>query len=215
MGLIICWCTMLRRDDLVLLAPSPSALRIMLHCCEDFAISHGLRFNASKTQLIRFSCSPSATCSARFQLGGHQLSFLDTVTHLGHLLHYNLNDSLDIQHKLREMVKKANCVFASFPRVGPAILTRLFQSYCLSLHGSALWALSRSGLQAIEIGFNKCLRRIWNLPSHSHTRIVHLIARLHSLYNVVFHRSLALLRAALTSPSQLVRIVFCESSSVC
>ena len=37
-------------DDLALLAPSPSALRIMLHICEDFATLHGLRFNANKTR---------------------------------------------------------------------------------------------------------------------------------------------------------------------
>ena len=42
-------------DDLALLAPSPSALRIMLTICEDFARDHGLKFNAAKTQLIRFS----------------------------------------------------------------------------------------------------------------------------------------------------------------
>ena len=40
-------------DDLILLAPSLSALRIMLHTCESFSVSH-----ASKTQLIRFGSSP-------------------------------------------------------------------------------------------------------------------------------------------------------------
>ena len=73
-------------DDLVLLAPSPSALRIMIHCCEDFAVSHGLRFNASKTQLYRFSHSLSSSCHVCIQFFGQQLSFIDTVTHLGHLL---------------------------------------------------------------------------------------------------------------------------------
>ncbi len=34
-------------DDLALLAPSPSALRSMLRCFEDFANKRGLRFNAS------------------------------------------------------------------------------------------------------------------------------------------------------------------------
>ena len=29
-------------------APSPSALRLMLYCCEEFACNGGLRFNASK-----------------------------------------------------------------------------------------------------------------------------------------------------------------------
>jgi hypothetical protein len=202
-------------DDLVLLAPCPSALRIMLRCCDDFALNRGLCFNASKTQLIRFSRSPSSSCSASIHLGGHQLPFLDTVVHLGHLLHYNLSDVPDINRKLRDMIKKANCIFASFPRVGPAILTRLFQSYCLSLHGSALWSLSCSGLSAIEIAFNKCLRRIWNLPSCSHTRIVHLVAKLHSLFNVVYRRTSALLRAAARCPSELVRTIFYASSSVC
>ena len=35
-------------DDLILLAPSLSALWIMLHTCESFSVSHGLKFNASK-----------------------------------------------------------------------------------------------------------------------------------------------------------------------
>ena len=37
-------------DDVVILAPSPAALRIMLR----FAFKHGLQLNSSKTQLIRF-----------------------------------------------------------------------------------------------------------------------------------------------------------------
>ena len=92
-------------DDVVFLAPSPAALRLMLRCCEDFASKRGLRFNPSKMQLIRFSWSSS--CKASFTFCGQQLSFVDTVTHLGHLLHYNLSDVPDINHKLRDMVKKA------------------------------------------------------------------------------------------------------------
>ena len=41
-------------DDVVLLAPCASALRRMLDICSCFASSHGLVFNASKTQLICF-----------------------------------------------------------------------------------------------------------------------------------------------------------------
>lgn len=42
-------------DDLTLLA---AALRFMLHLCEHFAESHGLRFNRYKTQLIYFERQP-------------------------------------------------------------------------------------------------------------------------------------------------------------
>ena len=165
-------------DDLVLLAPSPSALRIMLNCCENFVTIRGLKFNPSKTQLICFSSFPSSSCSACFYFCGQQLPFLDTVSHLGHLLHHNLSDVQDINFKLHEMVRKANCLFATFPRVGPHILTCLFQSYCLSLYGSSLWSLSSPALQNIEVAFNKILHRIWSLPPRSHSRIVHLVALL-------------------------------------
>ena len=83
-------------------------------------------FNPSKTQLIRFSRSPSSTCTACFVFCGQHLSFLDTVTHLGHLLHYNLSDAPDINHKLRDMVKKANCLLASFLRLVPLFLHAYF-----------------------------------------------------------------------------------------
>ena len=202
-------------DDLVLLAPSPSALRMMIRCCEDFAVSHGLRFNASKTQLIRFSHSLSSSCHVCIQFCGQQLSFIDTVTHLGHLLNYNLSDAPDINHKLRDMVRKANYVLVTFPSVGPLILTRLFQSYCLSLYGSCLWSLSSPTLHSIEVAFNKILRKIWNLPRHSHTRIVHSVANLSSLFNIVSLRSHCLLLSALNSSSLLVKQIFSDSCSLC
>ena len=41
-------------DDIVLLAPCASALRTMLDICTSYAVSHGLEFNANKTQLICF-----------------------------------------------------------------------------------------------------------------------------------------------------------------
>ena len=39
-------------DDIILLAPCPSALQLMLKMCESFASSYGLIFNASKTAYL-------------------------------------------------------------------------------------------------------------------------------------------------------------------
>ena len=59
-------------DDLTILAPSPDALRKMLTICEEFAQTHGIRFHASKTQLICFKHS-AATVPAHFSLCGQCL----------------------------------------------------------------------------------------------------------------------------------------------
>ncbi len=90
-----------------------------------------------KTQLIRFSPMPSSSCSVKLSFCGQQLLFVDTVIHLGHLLRYDLSDSEDISDKLRSMVRKANCLFDSFPRVG-SLICRV-SSILLPL---SLWFLS-------------------------------------------------------------------------
>lgn len=56
-------------EDIVLLAPSPSALRIMLRCCEDFAFRRGLRLNPSKTQLIH--CPPPVQLTSTFVVSSY------------------------------------------------------------------------------------------------------------------------------------------------
>ena len=97
----------------------------------------------------------------------------------------------------------------------PVILTKLFQSYCLSLHGSALWNIFSRSLQTLEVSFNKVLHRIWKLPHASHTAVVHCTAHLHSLFNQFYQRSYKLLCSAEKSSSDIVRAIFKHSSELC
>ena len=57
-------------DDVALLAPSPSALRIMLNTCIKFSDLHCLSLNAEKTQLIKFYVSSSGYCFSQHYLFG-------------------------------------------------------------------------------------------------------------------------------------------------
>ena len=53
------------------------------------------------------------------------IPFVNTVTHLGHLLYFNLSDAPDIIHELHDsgMVRKANNVLVTFH---PQVLTKLY-----------------------------------------------------------------------------------------
>ena len=202
-------------DDVVLLAPSASALRMMLSCCEQFASSHGLVFNPMKTQLIQFLRYAHLKCDPGISFCGQRLPLLKSVVHLGHILTYNLVDDVDIDSKCRDMVKKANSLLCLFPGLSPPVFTYLFRMFCLPLYGAALWRLSSESLRSIEIAFNKLLRRVWRLPHNSHTRIVHCTAGLESLNNVVFQRSQVLFQSSQSCPSPLVRSIFRVSASNC
>ena len=84
-------------DDIVLLAPCPSALRIMLKICDKYAHDHGLSFNAYKTQLICFRSRQTRPCTANIAFNNIKLKFQDEITHLGHIIvSYNLDDRKDI-----------------------------------------------------------------------------------------------------------------------
>ena len=68
-------------DDVVLLAPSASALRLMFCAYEDFASSNGVSLNPSKTQLIRFSLFKSHSCDSSFIFCNQALPLVCSITH--------------------------------------------------------------------------------------------------------------------------------------
>ena len=83
-------------DDLVVLAPSLSALRFLLVNYESFASDRGLTFNPLKMQLVCFGRTQSSSCSGFVRFCGTRLSFSDSACHLGNILRYDLSDTSDI-----------------------------------------------------------------------------------------------------------------------
>ena len=85
----------------------------------------------------------------------------------------------------------------------------------MSPYGSSLWALSCPAIHNLEIAYNKILRRIWRIPNRSHTGIIHPVARLDSLFNVVSRRSNSLRLAASRCSSTFVQSIFQSSALSC
>ena len=88
--------------------------------------------------------------------------------------------------RVKDLNKKANSVLCAFHPADPVVKTYLIKMYCLSLYGCQLWSLSSKSLNALQVAPNKIQRKVWNLPSHSHKSIVHRIANVQAIYNIVF-----------------------------
>ena len=80
-------------DDIILLAPSRSAMAAMISKCEDYAISHNITFSTdedpkkSKTKVIYMNGNMNDTnYPAPLKLNGRDLPYVKTATHLGHEL---------------------------------------------------------------------------------------------------------------------------------
>ena len=148
-------------DDIVLLAPCPSALRIMLNICCKYASCHGLVFNNAKSQLICFRHYVQQDNNTAIYMNGHRLRFVDKVSHLGHILTFNLHDKDDIIRATSDLNRKANYILSSFEYVDPSVKSFLLKSFSLSLYGCVLWSLSSLDINIIQVALNHHLRRIW------------------------------------------------------
>ena len=113
----------------------------MLHTCKIYASSHGLVFNAAKTQLICFYHGYDIPFIPDIIFNGLKFKYLDEVTHLGHILSYNLDDKKDIIRAIKHMNRKANSILCTFSSLDPSVKCFLLKSYCLSLYGCSLWSL--------------------------------------------------------------------------
>ena len=169
-------------DDVALIAPSASALRLMLRVCTQFTSTHSLIFNASKTQLIKFFRTSSGCDSTMFSFCGERLEYSKSVTHLGHILSSDLSDDLDVIAVRQGMCRKANHMLTIFRSCDTNTKTKLMQSFCLSLYGASLQMASSFEIWSLETSYNNLLRKIWNLSCCCHTAILHRVARVSSTY---------------------------------
>ena len=75
-------------DDIVLLAPSPTALHKMLQICDEFATDYSIVFNAQKSKCLvifpqrcRFLTDRLNACT--FYIGCDRIEFVESFSHLG------------------------------------------------------------------------------------------------------------------------------------
>jgi len=157
------------------------ALRTMLSICSSFASSHGLVFNTDNPQLICFKTSFHTLPDDVIHFNDVQLSFSDSVVHLGHLLSYDLSDK--IIRVIKDVNRKANLVLYTFRYVEPFVLIYLIRC-TVFLYMDVYYDLSH--LLSLQVSINKILRKIWHLPRTSHTSIVLSTARISFLYPLSF-----------------------------
>ena len=158
-------------DDLVLLAPTARAMRSMLHVCDQYATEYNMVFNACKSKCFVASRHKQllAKCvKPVFYIGGKEIEYVEEWPHLGNLIHANGDDRKDITNKKNSLCGQINNVLCYFGKRDPITKLRLMRSYCSSLYGSVLWDLSNPCVEDVCVVWRKGLRRVWNIPHHTH-----------------------------------------------
>ncbi len=199
-------------DDILLLAPSLSALRIMLDCCSDFASCNNVLFNPTKSHCIRFSISTLPVTQFTMMLQGKQLGWTDSIVHLGHMLVSNNNDSADVAARKGDFSSQVNYFLAHFGHLPIAIKCKLFVTYCYSFYGCQLWDLHSPELAHFETVWRKAIRRVWKLPYRTHSMFLPYIMHGQSFRDVITSRFCKFADNCLHSENYHVRCIAYNAS---
>ncbi len=199
-------------DDIVILAPTASALRILLSVCDNYAKEYSISFNAGKSKCLvilpsnrRFLNDLVKRCT--FHVGDNPIEYVDSFVHLGHIITNQLIDDDDILKGRNNFVGQVNNVLCFFSKLKSCIIYRLFQSYCMSMYGCELWVLSNKHISELCVAWRKSLRRVWRLPNTTHCYLLPLLSQCLPLEDEICKRSLNFIRDCLCNSSGLVSAI--------
>jgi len=190
----ICLSVLAYADDVVILAPTASAMRKLLAICDGFANDFDVKFNAYKTKCILFqpSCCNKMSCNAKpvFSIQDNIIEFVESWPHLGHIINNKLNDCDDIIDRRNILLGQINDLLCNFGKLNPVIKTNLLYSYCSNLYGCELWDLTSIQLPAIGVAWRKALKRVWSLPLGTHAHILYSLCGKWSVEDEICRRNI-------------------------
>ena len=142
----------------------------MISICERFVRANNLTFNPAKSLCLHLRPNGPSTRSAVY-LDGSLLLWVNSVTHLGHVLTYNLRDESDIAAQHNAFLVRFNTVVPSLSYLSTSVRQAIFKTYCSTFYGSVLWRLGPP-INPISVSWRKAVRRAFSLPPNTHCNIL-------------------------------------------
>jgi hypothetical protein len=120
-------------DDIALLAPSAFALLKMLAICDSYANDYHIVFNATKSKcLVVFPSTRRSLYDSQkyctFYIGDKPIEFVDSFSHLGHLITNKLTDSFDVLKRRTDFIGQVNNMLCYFRKLTLCVEIRLYES---------------------------------------------------------------------------------------
>lgn len=128
-------------DDMVLVAPTLSALQKLVDTCNIYAAPHDIIYNTTKTvcMLVR-PRQARYDITTEITLNGVRLAYVDEFRYLGHIICSNGRDDKDIHKQFRRQNAVGNMLLRRFSFAPVEVKIQLFKSYCYPIYGNALWS---------------------------------------------------------------------------
>jgi hypothetical protein len=199
-------------DDITILAPTVKGLQIMLATCENFAKEYSVIFNEKKSICIHFNLRNCSTSVPEVFLNDNILMWSNKVTHLGNVITSDLKDAEDIKVKVSDFIHRVNSIVVNFRSASCLVKTKLFDTQCF-FYGSQQWCLyDVKNIEYFHVQWRKAVRRLWGLPWHARSAVLHQLLNKQPFIDQLCHRFLKMVNGIRNGSNETVKFIVTMSS---
>ena len=165
---LFCINILLYADDILLLAPSISALQQLIHVCQKELEWLDMTINVKKSVCLRIGARCKAQCNNIFTLDSCELQWANSIRYLGvHTLSAGVF-TCSLDNAKRSFYRAFNSLFGKIGRVASEdVVVQLLKTKCLPVLYYCVEAcpLKKSQLSAVDFAFNCTFRKIFSTRS--------------------------------------------------
>ena len=192
-------------DDNLLMAPSIFALQKMIDICEEFALSHNLKFS---TDPDPNKCKTKCSAFPDIRLGGNTLPWVNKFKHLGHTLTTDSGiTEQDILIKRAEFINKSMELSQEFYFASSRTKFRINGIYNSHFYGSPIWNMFGKSCKSLLASYNRFVRLTFELPLTTHRNLIEPITESRHLYITLLSRFLGFVKRVKCSNKVIPRLL--------
>ena len=190
-------------DDVAILAPSVTSLKLMLKAVAEFGCNFAVKFNPSKS--IYVILGKKLHKSHVIYFNGVAITSTNAADHLGHSIGCKSQEN-HILKMNNDFVKRFNLMMSVFRHCPVSVKYRLFKTYCLSLYGCVLWEFSCDMINKFYVCWRKCMRQLIGLSQRAHGGYLHKVVDDISIENQLIKRFVKFYNKVICSENPVVQL---------
>ena len=168
-------------DELCLISLSSSGMQHLLNICKEYAFTHKLLYNGSKSFALCFKKNTLKVSSQSFYLDQMKIPTVDQCRYLGITIFTN-NSDVDLKRQMRKLYANVNLLLRKFSKCSVDVKCFLFKTYCSNLYCAPMWLdCTKAALKKLKIAYNNSLRRFVFLPWRNSATEMFVNLGIHSL----------------------------------
>ena len=162
-------------DDLVLMAPTRSALNKLIDNCSIYCKKFGLSFNAKKSKVMIFSKNTVTYDSIKpVSLDGLSLEYTNNVTYLGTTIVSEKGFTFSCNNDLVKFCRASNSILTAVEKPSEEIVLQLLYTNCIPTltYACAIKTYTSKQMQNCNTAVNDALRRIFGYNRWESIRVL-------------------------------------------